>query len=292
MTVARTVGLKKRFRGVHALDGVNWSLESGQIQALVGPNGAGKTTLLRILAGLTRSTSGDAELLGRDSRRLGPTEYRQLAFVAEGMDLPWDMTVSSWLAYLRPFYPTWSASEETSLLDELALPANRKLGSLSRGMKMKAQLAAALAFKPRVVLLDEPFSGLDPLARDELTAGLLGRAQEMTILVATHDLAEIESFATHFVYLEAGRIRINEELQRLKDRYREVEVQFSGKTRPESWPIGWLNVEVSNRVLRFVAADCAESEVQNAIQGVERIEIRKIGLRPIFLALAKDGRKR
>lgn len=291
MTIALAASLTKRFRSVHALENVDWTLETGQIQALVGPNGAGKTTLLRILAGITRPSSGRAELLGRDSRRLGPAEFVQLGFVAEGMDLPGEMTVGEWLGYLKPFYPSWSAQEERALLAQLALPADRRISSLSRGMKMKAQLAAALAFRPKVVLLDEPFSGLDPLAREEFTAGLLERAQDMTILVATHDLAEIESFATHLVYLESGRIRVNEEMQRLKERYREVEVVLSGERQYGQFPKEWMNVEVSGRLVRFIAADCTERDVRSRLGEVESVESRALGLKPIFLALAREGRR-
>jgi ABC-2 type transport system ATP-binding protein len=176
--IASAHQLTKRFGGVVALDRVDWSLERGQIQALVGPNGAGKTTLLRTLAGIARPDSGLAELLGCDSSRLGPSQFQQIGFVAEGMELPLEMTLAGWLAYLRPFYPAWSLDEERALIEQLALPPDRKLGGFSRGMKMKAQLAAALAFKPQVVLLDEPFSGLDPLAREEFTAGLLERAEK------------------------------------------------------------------------------------------------------------------
>jgi ABC-2 type transport system ATP-binding protein len=142
------------------------------------------------------------------------------------------------------------------------------------------------------VLLDEPFSGLDPLAREEFTAGLLERAQDMAILIATHDLAEIENFATHLVYLESGHIRLNEEMQNLQDRYREYEVVLAGGRPRDAWPQNWINVEVADRVLRFVAADCGEDEVREALGGVERVETRPLGLKPLFVALAKEGRRR
>jgi len=290
--IARAEKLAKRYGGVLALDGIDWTLESGQIQALVGPNGAGKTTLLRTLAGITPPTSGRAELLECDSRRLQPEQLRRIGFVAEGMALPWEMKVGEWLAYLRAFYPAWSREEEGALLEQLALPADRKLGALSRGMKMKAQLASVLSYRPELVLLDEPFSGLDPLARDEFSAALLERAQGITVLVATHDLAEIENFATHLVYLESGRIRVNEELQRLKERYREIEVVLAREADRDRWPREWMSVEASGRVVRFIAAGWGEQEVRQELGEVDRVEIRPLGLKPIFLALAKEGRKK
>ena len=107
------------------------------------------------------------------------------------------MTVSYFLDYLRPFYPTVGPCLEQHLLRQFDLPLDRKLKHLSRGMKMKAALASVLAYRPALIVLDEPFSGLDPLVRDELIEGLLERATETTILLSSHDLAEIESFATH-----------------------------------------------------------------------------------------------
>ena len=92
---------------------------------------------------------------------------------------------------------------------------------------MKAALASSLAYRPKLIVLDEPFTGLDPLVRDDLIQGLLGRAEESTILVSSHDLGEIESFASHVGYLDEGQLRLSEELTTLADRFREVELTFS-----------------------------------------------------------------
>src|SRR5258705_759536 len=136
------------------------------------------------------------------------------------------MKVGALLDYLREFYPTWDLSLEHSLIKQFDLPLDRKIKALSRGMKMKLALAGALAFHPRVIILDEPFGGLDPLVRDQLIEGLLERAQESTIFISSHDLAEIESFATHLGYLEHGRLLFSDEMPALSARFREVEVSL------------------------------------------------------------------
>jgi ABC-2 type transport system ATP-binding protein len=141
------------------------------------------------------------------------------------------MRVGGLLEYLRPFYPSWDGELEDELISQFDLPRDRKLGHLSRGMRMKAALASALAYHPKLIVLDEPFTGLDPLVRDELIQGLLERAEESTILVSSHDLAEIESFASHVGYLEQGRLRFSEELTQLVERFREVQVTFDGPSR-------------------------------------------------------------
>ena len=112
------------------------------------------------------------------------------------------MRVGAFLDYVRPFYPSWDRALEDELVRLFELPRERKLGNLSRGMRMKAVLASALAYRPKLIVLDEPFTGLDPLVRDELIQSLLDRSEESTILVSSHDLAEIESFASHIGYLE------------------------------------------------------------------------------------------
>ena len=163
----------------------------------MGPNGAGKTTTVKLLMNIIEPTSGRAIVLGTDSRRLGPTQFQQIGYVSENQEAPEWMTVDYLMAYLKPFYPTWDDGRAQELLKAFELPGDRKLKHLSRGMRMKAALASSLAYRPKLLVLDEPFTGLDPLVRDEFIEGLVGIAQDTTMLISSHDLAEIESFATH-----------------------------------------------------------------------------------------------
>ena len=126
------------------------------------------------------------------------------------------MTVAEYLAYLRPFYPTWDRALEAEMLRQLHLPPDRKIEHLSHGMRMKMALACALSFRPKLLILDEPFSGLDPLARDEFIEGLLQQAGEMTIFISSHELSEIESFATHVGFLDDGRLLFQESVEALQ----------------------------------------------------------------------------
>ena len=224
MSILRTIDLSKRFRGTQALDGLSLDVPEGSVFALIGANGAGKTTAIKILMNIHQPTSGSAEALGVDSRRLSLREFQQIGYVSENQEMPEWMTVGYFLAYLKPFYPTWDDARAEELLRQFALPRDRKLKHLSRGMKMKAALASSLAYRPKLIVLDEPFSGLDPLVRDELIEGLLESASEATILISSHDLAEIESFASHVGYLDRGRLRFSEEMTALSARFREVEV--------------------------------------------------------------------
>src|SRR5437762_10517639 len=138
--------------------------------------------------------------------------------------MPEKLTVEEFLAYLRPFYPTWDTELEESILNQLRLPLERKICDLSHGMRMKMSLACALPFRPKLLILDEPFSGLDPLVRDEFMEGLLAQAGEMTVLISSHELGEIEGVATDVAFIEDGMLLFQESMGDLTERFRDVRV--------------------------------------------------------------------
>src|SRR6516162_9820491 len=203
--VIHTKQLSKRFGRIIALDRMNLDVPEGALYALVGQNGAGKTTTIKVLMNLIRA-GGSATVLGTDSRDIRGKSYTQIGYVSENQEMPEWMKVGALLNYLREFYPTWDRALEQSLIKQFELPLDRRIKSLSRGMKMKLALASALAFHPRLIVLDEPFGGLDPLVRDQLIESLLERAAESTVFISSHDLAEIESFSIHVGYLESGKL--------------------------------------------------------------------------------------
>ena len=290
------IDLTKRFRGTVALDRLNLDVPEGSVFALIGANGAGKTTAIKVLMNIHQPTSGSAEALGVDSRKLSPDEFRQIGYVSENQEMPEWMTVGYFLAYLKPFYPTWDDARAEELLRQFDLPRDRKLKHLSRGMKMKAALASSLAYRPKLIVLDEPFSGLDPLVRDELIEGLLDSANEATILISSHDLAEIESFASHVGYLDRGRLQFSEEMTALSGRFREVEVTLdAAAVLPANWPVSWLRPETSAAVVRFVESQFDEArtmaEVRRMFGETRGVAITAMPLRSIFVTLAKAERR-
>ena len=190
--ILRTEDLSKRFGRTPVLDRLTLEVTEGSVYALVGPNGAGKTTTIKILMNIIEPTAGRAEVLGADSRRLLPQHFAQIGYVSENQEMPDWMTVEYFLKYLMPFYPSWDEGRARGLLDQFSLPPSRKLRDLSRGMRMKAALVSSLAYRPRLLVLDEPFTGLDPLVRDELIEGLVESAEQTTILISSHDLAEMD----------------------------------------------------------------------------------------------------
>jgi ABC-2 type transport system ATP-binding protein len=291
----RTEQLTKKYRRVTALNNLDLDVPSGAIYALVGPNGAGKTTAIKILMNIFRATSGRAEVLERDSKRIVADAFTEIGYVSENQKLPEWMRVDAFLAYLRPFYPTWDRELENQLIKKFDLPLDRKLKKLSRGMKMKAALLSSLAYHPKLIVLDEPFSGLDPLVRDELIEGLLERAPETTIFVSSHDLAEIENLASHIGYLEQGRLRFSEEMAVLAERFREVEVTLeTSSAHPNNWPDSWMNVDSTPAVVRFIESRFEQertgADIRRLFGAVRDVRFTPMSLRAIFLAMAKTGR--
>jgi ABC-2 type transport system ATP-binding protein len=294
-TVIRTENLVKKFRRVDALNGLNLEVPQGAIYALVGPNGAGKTTAIKILMNIFGASSGRAEVLGMDSLQIKEKAFTSIGYVSENQKLPDWMRVDTFLAYLRPFYPSWDRDLENQLVRQLALPLDRKLRDLSRGMRMKAALASALAYHPRLIVLDEPFSGLDPLVRDELIEGMLERAEEATIFISSHDLAEIENLASHVGYLEQGRLRFSDEMPALVERFREVELTFDAPPAlPGKFPATWMRVSSSAAVVQFIEscfdAERTNAEIRNVLGEPRGVTFTPMSLRSIFLAMARSGR--
>jgi ABC-2 type transport system ATP-binding protein len=292
----RTQNLSKNFRRVDALASLNLEVPEGSIYALVGPNGAGKTTAIKTLMNILRPAAGKAEVLGVESIRLSPRELARIGYVSENQNLPEWMTVEYFLKYLRPFYPNWESALAEELVQRFDLPLDRKLGRLSRGMQVKAVLASSLAYHPQLLVLDEPFTGLDALVRDQLIEGLLQQAAGATVLISSHDLAEIESFASHLGYLDHGVLRFSEELNSLVQRFREVEVTFgTPPALPVDWPADWMQPETSAAVLRFVDSHFNREQTSMAIQcrftGIRNVAFSPMSLRAIFVTLAKASAK-
>jgi ABC-2 type transport system ATP-binding protein len=291
----QTEKLTKRFRRTEAVDGLDLTVPQGSIYGLIGPNGAGKTTTIKLLTNILRASGGAAHVLGVDSRRLGARDFTRIGYCSENQEMPSWMTVGYFLRYLRPFYPQWDIALEDELVRQFDLPRDRQLRHLSRGMRMKAALASSLAYRPELIVLDEPFTGLDALVREELIGGLLERAEGTTILISSHDLADIESFASHIGYLENGRLQFSEEMTTLVGRFRQVEVTLDAPAQvPAPLPAGWMQPKSAGPVLRFIDARFEEertaAEVRRLFPAARGVEFQPMALREIFVALALDGR--
>jgi ABC-type multidrug transport system ATPase subunit len=287
--------LHKEFRRFEALRGLNFKVPEGSAFALIGANGAGKTTIIKILVNILTPTSGRATLLGVDSRKLSVRELARIGYVSENQDMPPRLTVAEYVNYLRPFYSSWDRDLERDTMRQLRLPPERKIGDLSHGMRLKMALLCALPYRPKLLILDEPFSGLDPLVRDEFMEGLLAQAGEMTILISSHELGEIDGVATDIGFLDEGKLLFQESMAELSGRFREIRVTLGREAAaPAQVPSDWLAVQTIGNVLTFVETSFDESLLGESVRShmgeVRAIDSRPMSLRSIFTTLARNAR--
>jgi len=286
----------KRFGRFDALEGLSLTVPEGSAFALIGANGAGKSTTIKILMNLIEASRGTAKVLGVDSRNMSPREFAQIGYVSENQELPPRLKVGDYLAYLRRLYPTWDQTLEKSLLRQLELPPERKIRHLSHGMRIKMALACALAYRPRLLVLDEPFSGLDPLVRKEFMQSLMHQAGETTILISSHELGELEHTATHVAFIDRGRVTFQESMEALTSRVRKVFVTLDRPAAPPENPPGeWLDIRATGNVISFVDTNFTESGTNGKIlattSNVRNIAVEPVALTSIFTTIAGAARR-
>ena len=291
-------GLKKHFRRTEALRGVDLDVPEGKVTAFLGPNGAGKTTTIKCAMNLLPRDGGVVEVMGIDATKLSPKQWRRIGYVSENQLMPEWLTVPKLLQHLRPLYGEhWDRDFEKKLLRELDLPMKTPLRSLSRGQRMKAALVSSLAYRPQLVVLDEPFSGLDPLMRDEFLTSLLEltETEGWTVWISSHDIEEVERFADRVAILNHGRVDLQEDVTSLQSRFRQVEMVASQEiSPPPDVPPVWLNLRVEGRSAKLVHTNYEEGrsrrEIDAAFPGLIRTDVRPMTLREIFVALARSFR--
>ncbi len=295
MHVIETHALTRRFGRTEAIHDLTFGVPAGSVCALLGPNGAGKSTTIKLLMNLLHPTAGHARVLGVESRHLRPSQLAQIGYVSENQQLPTWMTVRQFLDYCRPFYPTWDRDLEKSLLARFELPEARKLKHLSRGMLMKAALLSSLAYRPRLLILDEPFTGLDPVVRDDLVQGLLETADAggWSALISSHDIDEVERLADRIAMLDAGRLRLEEATESLLGRFRRIEVDLQGgEAHLYDAPKTWLRIERSGDRVRFVDTRYEAAITERACRDRfprAAVSALPMTLREIFVALARTS---
>jgi ABC-2 type transport system ATP-binding protein len=294
--IVETHHVAKRFGRFDAIEDLSLRVPAGSVFAVIGPNGAGKTTTLRLLMNILRPDRGEITLLGKPTSRMGPRDFERIGYVSESQKLPGALSLAQFFDYLRALYPTWDRVLERELCDQFELPPSRKIKHLSHGMRLKALLVGALAFRPELLVLDEPLSGLDTLVRDEVVNGLLQQAADTTILISSHELAEIESFTTHVAFMQDGALLLQESIEDLRLRFRTVSVTLSAtKQAAQPLPAEWLLPEWQGHRLRFVASDYVDDAVLGAQLtqrfGAVRMECEALPLRAIANALMQSRKR-
>ncbi|MCS7064020.1 MAG: ABC transporter ATP-binding protein [Methylacidiphilales bacterium] len=198
----------RRFGRLAAVQGLTLEIPRGSIYALLGPNGSGKTTIIKMVVNLLCPSEGRICVLGTDSKSLFAGDFERIGYVSENQEIPEWMTAREYWDFLRPFYSRWDEVYVEALARQMDVPLHTAIKRLSRGMRGKVSLISSIAYRPELLILDEPFSGLDPLVRDEVVESLLAATREhrWTIFISSHDIDEVDRFATHVGILDEGRL--------------------------------------------------------------------------------------
>jgi ABC-2 type transport system ATP-binding protein len=206
------------------LRGLDLDVEQGSVYALLGRNGTGKSSLVRVLLGLQRPQAGDVRLLDRDPWRHRAAVMEEVGFVPEDSQAPPEMTPRALVAFCGRVRRRWDAAGALQRLARFGVPADTPFRRLSKGQRRQVELALALAHGPRLLVLDDPSLGLDPVARRALFGDLLETLADSgtTVLLTTHDLSAVEGVADRVGLLAGGRLVVDEPLEQLKGRFRRL----------------------------------------------------------------------
>ena len=277
----------RRYGDVHALDGFSCAVPEGSVTALLGRNGAGKTTALKCLAGLLRPDRGEIFVLGKNVRALDAETRAAMGYVSERQHLDPRLTIGQTMEFTRAFYPTWDDGLALDLVDRLGLDPVTRVDALSLGGTRKVALALNLAFRPRLLVLDEPGANLDAVVRREFLEVVLEmfRAEGMTVLYSTHILPDVERVADRVVLIERGLGRVDANLDDLKDRLKALRlVPINGRPITELELPGTLaRKRFGEELLITVDAFDDGRAVRAAEEGGARVEVLDLPLEEIFI---------
>src|SRR6476660_9795902 len=220
--------LTRRFDSGTALDAVTLSIPRGAVYGLVGANGAGKTTLIKHILGLLRAQSGSVRVFGLDPVADPVGVLSRVGYLSEENDLPGWMRVEELIRYSRALYPGWDDAYAEELRQMFALDPAAKIKTLSKGQKARAGLLVALAYRPELLVLDEPSSGLDPIVRRDILAAVIRTIahEGRTVLFSSHLLDEVERMADWVAMIDRGRLVLCGPLDEVKAAHRRLTLRF------------------------------------------------------------------
>jgi ABC-2 type transport system ATP-binding protein len=286
--VIATQGLVKVYSKVRAVDGLNLSVQRGAVYGFLGRNGAGKTTTMKMLLGLARPTSGQAQVLGLDISRHRVEILRRTAFVGENKALYDQLTPAEMVRFTRNFYPGWSDAAAEKCARQLEIPMQQKFGKLSKGNRAKVWLLLALAQGAELFLFDEPTAGLDPFMNDALLKLLAEDAasEGRTIFFSSHHLAEVEQICDWVGIVDEGRMLLEARLDDIREHYRLVIA--AGRDLPVGKTAPVVAAARNGQFSRYLLARDAEAFAARLRgQGAAVTQVSPMSLREVFLELVR-----
>ncbi|HBC88758.1 MAG TPA: hypothetical protein DCZ94_17590 [Lentisphaeria bacterium] len=237
-SIVKISSLSKNFGNVVALNKINLDIKSGSIIGLLGENGCGKSTLLRNIVGLYLPDSGTCETLGQSAKDLDGDTLSKIGYVHQDADLISWLKVPSLISYVSSYYKNWNKDLVDKFVRDFEIPMNRMIGGLSPGEKQRISILIAIAFEPKLLILDEPAAALDPLARMKFLDTLMEYIQtpDRTIIISSHILTDIEKIIDHAVIMHRGHVIRDCTFDDLKEEFVELTLTSTSADLPDKIP--------------------------------------------------------
>jgi ABC-2 type transport system ATP-binding protein len=289
-----TRGLTKVFNGEKAVDDCSLQVAQGSVFGLIGPNGAGKTTLIKMLMGVHLPTAGNGQMLGKEIPDTTGEVRQEIGYVADTQQMYPHFKVEEILQFCSMVYRNWDRQRCQALLKGFELPQGKLVRSLSKGMKTQLGLIIALSVRPRLLILDEPAGGLDPVLRHHFMQLIMQETarEGTTVFFSTHNLYDLERAAEQVAVIMKGKILFSKPLDQLKSSSRKIQAVFPKGMPEEARNIpGVLRIEEQGRIYSFITGSDFEG-VWERVQGFNPVylEVMDLDLEDVFInVMAKEG---
>ena len=284
--------VSKTFR-FFKLDGVSLDLAPGQIMGLVGPNGAGKSTTIRILMGLVPQDAGEVHVLGNRMPDEQAVAKRDIGYVSDDMRLFQNGTLAWHMRFVASIYPSWDVNYAAELLKRFNLQPAQTIKGLSHGEHTKALLLLALARRPKLLVLDEPTTGLDPVARHEVLAEFMDVLQDedRSILFSSHNTLDVERISDTITFIDRGRIVDSRDKETFLDRWRRLQLQVGKRIELPRLP-SVVDVSTSGQ-LATVTTNHYTPELHQLYERAGAVihDVQRMTLEEIFVANVLSSRR-
>ncbi len=285
-------GVSKSYKHFQLKD-VSLDYPQGTVAGLIGPNGAGKSTTMRILMGLIQPDSGSVHVLGSPISSREASAKLHIGYFSDDMRLYKPETIQWHMQFVRSMYPTWDEGYAQQLIKRFGLIPSQRIQGLSHGQRVKAMLLLVLARKPKLLVLDEPTNGLDPVAKHEVLTELMEvvKEEDRTILYSSHDTQDVEQISDSITFIDHGRVVVSQNRDDYLDQWKRIKLHA-----PEAWlppEIDGLRIESTFRTLRVLSLNKYNASVAERLQssGASVESIEPMTLEEIFVSSVMRARE-